>query len=99
MIDFLKKVGFDDDNIKDIISRNNESSLFDLSCDEENCLRIVTYMKDIGIDNVVDIMIYKIDVFFMDFEEFVKRMGKFNIPVVVDLINSDYSVVDDIYGV
>ena len=97
MIDFLKEVGISKRTIKEIESNNTNSSLFDLSCNNINCLKIVLYLKEIGILNIDNLLINKIDLFKMDYQELVKKFSKFNIPVFISLVNDDIEVIENIY--
>lgn len=97
MIDFLKEIGIDENTILEIENNNPKSSIIDLSCNNINCLKIVLYLKEIGISNIENLLINKIDLFKMNYQELVKRFSKFNIPVFVDLINDDIEVIENIY--
>jgi hypothetical protein len=94
MIDFLKNVGISDDTLIEMLKNNNETAIFDLSCNEEDAINIINYIKNIGINNIDELLVYRMDIFFLTFEQFVKRLSKFNIPVLVNLINEDYTNID-----
>ena len=94
MIDFLKDANFTDDTIIEIMKNNNEASLFNLSCNDEDAIQIINYMRGIGITNIDELLIYRIDIFFITFEQFIKRLSKFNVPILVNLINDNYANID-----
>ena len=94
MIDFLKDANITDDTIIEIMKNNNEASLFNLSCNDEDAIQIINYMRGIGITNIDELLIYRIDIFFLTFEQFIKRLSKFNIPALVNHINDDYANID-----
>ena len=94
MIDFLKDANITDDTIIEIMKNNNEASLFNLSCNDEDAIQIINYMRGIGITNIDELLIYRIDIFFITFEQFIKRLSKFNVPVLVNLINDNYANID-----
>ena len=52
MIDFLKDANITDDTIIEIMKNNNEASLFNLSCNDEDAIQIINYMRGIGITNI-----------------------------------------------
>lgn len=101
MIDFLKEYGISENTINNIKENNSESTLFDLTCNKDNCIRILNYMRELGINisNVDNILIYRIDIFFLDFEEFVKKIAKCNIPILINLINDNYNNIDIINNI
>mgnify|MGYP001660048502 FL=1 len=94
MIDFLKDANITDDTIIEIMKNNNEASLFNLSCNDEDAIQIINYMRGIGITNIDELLIYRIDIFFLTFEQFIKRLSKFNVPILVNLINDNYANID-----
>ena len=94
MIDFLKKINIKEDVLIEIIKNNNPSSLSSLSVNEDECLKIINYMKEIGLTCIDDLLINRIDVFLSSFDKFIKKLSKFNIPVLVQLVNTDYATID-----
>lgn len=99
MIDFLKKVNIHDNTITKIKNQYNDSTLFDLSCNAENCLKIINYLKELGVTNINELLINELDIFKLNYEELVKRFGKFNIPLLVSLINDDYIAIEHIFDI
>ena len=94
MIDLLKKYGISEETIAEILKNNDETLLYSLSCNIKNIERIIPYMESIGIKNIDNILIYKAEIFTLSFSEFIKKLSKFNIPVIVELINNDYTKID-----
>ena len=94
MIDFLKDAGISNNVLVEMIKNNTETSIFDLSCNDEDAIEIIKYMRNIGITNIEELLIYRIDIFFLTFEQFIKRLSKFNIPALVNHINDDYANID-----
>ena len=91
MIDFLKNVGISNDVLVEMIKNNDETAIFDLSCNPKDSVEI---MRNIGVTNIDELLIYRIDIFFLTFEQFIKRLSKFNIPALVNHINDDYANID-----
>ena len=94
MIDFLKDAGISNNVLVEMIKNNTETSIFDLSCNDEDAIEIIKYMRNIGITNIDELLIYRIDIFFLTFEQFIKRLSKFNIPALVNHNNDDYANID-----
>ena len=94
MIDFLKKTNINEDILIEIIKNNNPSSLSSLSINEEECIKIINYMKEIGLTCIDELLINRIDLFLSSFDKFIKKLSKFNIPVLVQLVNTDYATID-----
>ena len=51
-------------------------------------------MKEIGLICIDELLINRIDLFLSSFEKFIKKLSKFNIPVLVQLVNMDYATID-----
>lgn len=94
MIDFLKKINIKEDVLIEIIKNNNPSALSSLSINEDECLKIINYMREIGIACIDELLINRIDLFLSSFDKFIKKLSKFNIPVLVQLVNTDYATID-----
>lgn len=94
MINFLKAADISDDVLIEMIKNNDEAAIYDLSCNDEDAIEIIKYMKNIGITNIEELLIYRIDIFFLTFEQFIKRLSKFNIPALVNHINENYANID-----
>ncbi len=94
MIDFLKKTNINEDILIEIIKNNNPSALSSLSINEEECIKIINYMKEIGLTCIDELLINRIDLFLSSFDKFIKKLSKFNIPVLVQLVNTDYATID-----
>ena len=67
MIDFLKNAGISNDVLVEMIKNNDETSIFDLSCNDEDAIEIIKYMRNIGVTNIDELLIYRIDIFFLTF--------------------------------
>ena len=99
MIDFLKEYEINDNIINNIKNNNSESTLFDLSCNKDNCIKLINYMKNIGIMNIDELLIYEIDIFFIDYDKLLNKITNYNINEIVRLINTDYNNVDILYNI
>lgn len=94
MIDFLKQINIKENILIEIIKNNNPSSLSSLVVNEDECLKIINYMNEIGFTCIDDLLINRIDLFLSSFDKFIKKLSKFNIPVLVQLVNTDYTTID-----
>lgn len=55
-----------------MIKNNDETAIFDLSCNPKDSVEIIKYMRNIGVTNIDELLIYRIDIFFLTFEQFIK---------------------------
>ena len=98
MIGFLKELGFSEKTLSDIILNNDDSILYSVSLNEQNIEKIIKYMRNIGIKNIDSILIYHIEIFILTFSDFIKKISKFNIPLLVESINEDYNNISLLSG-
>lgn len=93
MLEFLKECGISQTVLNKIEEENSSSNLYNLNCNQEEVIKIVQYFTSLGINCIDQLLIYKIDLFFMSFDEindcFSKQedLGNF-----VELINEDYDL-------
>ena len=99
MIDFLKDINIDSDIINKIVNNNNDSSLFEIVNNQEECIKIIEYLRKIGITCINELLIYEIDLFKKDLDYIIKKISKFNIPVFVNIVNDEYTAIENIYNV
>lgn len=89
MIDFLKKCDLTDNEIKEIEEVNSDSNLYNLNSNEFDVIKMIDYLRKIGIKNIKEILMYNIDVFFNSFDEFKDRFNKKD-KKIMNIINFEY---------
>ena len=97
MIDFLSLLDISNKTIDTILENNTQSKICDLSCNAQECIKIIEYMRQIGFKCIDDLLINYLNVFIMDYDEFVKKISKLNIPYFVECVNNDISSIEFIY--
>lgn len=90
MIDFLKKCNFSDNEIKQIEEVNSSANLYNLNCNEFDVIKIIEYLHQIGFNNVLEILMYNIDIFFVGFDEFKNKFEQKD-KRIIDIINHEYN--------
>ena len=66
---------------------------------QEECIKIIEYLRKIGITCINELLIYEIDLFKKDLDYIIKKISKFNIPVFVNIVNDEYTAIENIYNV
>ena len=97
MIDFLKDYNVSETTIKELKRTQSTSFFFDLNCNEEECVKIINYLKSIGIKNIDELLLYETDLFFKNKNKIEQAFSKQNITELVELINQDYEEIEVIY--
>ena len=92
MIDFLIVSGIKKQTIDKI--KENPSNVYDLSVNKEECTKIITYLKLIGIKNIDEILLNSLGLFFKTKEEVAQMFLEKDLNKIVALINEDSSNID-----
>ena len=96
MIEFLNNFNLRKDTIEKLLEKETPE-LFDLNSNEEECIKIIEYLRNIGINCVDELLIYRIDLFYNSKYEVEKEFRKYNINELVSEINNDYTKIDEIF--
>ena len=94
MIDFLKMCEISDDVIKQIEKVNSSANLYNLNCNDLDTVKIIDFLRSVGVKCIEQLLIYKIDLFFTSYDMFKKKFNKYDVEKLVELINDDYNVID-----
>lgn len=96
MIENMSLIGFSDEFIDEMINKIGYERVLNLACNYKKVHSNIDLLNSFGIKNINELLLNKSYVFLEETEEMVKKFSKFNIPVVVELINNDYNVIDEI---
>jgi len=97
MLDFLKKYDITEDTINIIQTNENPSYIFDLYCNEEECSKIIKYLKELGIKDIETLLINELDLFFHNKKQIENAFSNFEIVEFINLINDNYQEIEKIY--
>lgn len=97
MIDFLKNYGISDKTIEELKRTQSPSFLFDLNCNEEECVKIINYLREIGINNIDELLLYESEIFFKTKKNVEIAFLNCDKEELVELINEDASNIEELY--
>lgn len=92
MIDFLLISGVKKQTLDKL--KENQSNVYDLSVNKEECVKIITYLKLIGINVIDELLLNSLGLFFKTKEEVTQLFIKHDLNKIVELINMDSSNID-----
>lgn len=98
MLDFLKDYGISVETIEELKRTQSPSFLFDLNCNEEECVKLINYLRKIGINNIDELLLYESEIFFKACKNVRNAFSKCDIEELVELINEDVSNIEQIYN-
>ena len=93
-MNFLKKYGITEEIIEKIKTKNDPSQITMLLHNEEEVEEIIEYFQKIGITVVDELLISRLDIFFHEVEAIKNEFNKYNIEVLVNLINEDINAIN-----
>ena len=95
----LLKVGIKQNVIDDMIENNSTSSVIALDNSYDNVFKIFNTLKILKVkDSIIDnLLINRIDLFFMDYEKFLEKVKKYNQNEIAYLLDADITNVEDIF--
>lgn len=95
-MDFLKKWNISEQTITKIIENNDDTVVFNFLCFEENVNQIISYLSELGVTVVEELLINRIELFTMDISKIKEHFDNYNIEVLVKLINEDINALNNI---
>ena len=97
MIEFLKECGLSDLDIQEIEEFNSSANLYNLNCNELDVVKMIDYLREKGIKNILLLLKYKINIFFTDYENFKLKVDNID-DKYIDLINNNYNEIDELFN-
>ncbi len=93
---FLLEYNISDDTIKKIIENHEESMIFSVLCFKENVLEVIRYLESIHVEVLDELLINRLELFLLPKRKIQERFEKYNIQVLVELINEDINVLNNV---
>ena len=99
MIDCLNRCGISSKTVEELYKKYEDSVLNNISCNEEECVKIIEILRRIGIEsNIIEqLLISRIDLFFITCNEFVEKVKKVGMTNFVQMINQDWLNIETIF--
>lgn len=92
MTDFLVISGIDLRVIEEL--KKEPSTIYDLYCNKEECVKIIRLLKLYGVKNINELILYKTRLFLKTKDEVLELFNKKNL---VELVNLDINNIDVIF--
>jgi hypothetical protein len=97
MIDYLKKYNLTDNDLNAIKKRYNDTYVNNFEIMMDNVNEILSFLKEYGVKNLVNVVLYRPDICFRDVDYFRNQLDKFDKNFILyvfdhdieDLINFD----------
>lgn len=92
MIEFLITAGISNETINLIKKNNSSNDLYNLYCNQDECLKIIDYLRKIGIKNIDKLLINEIQIFYNIASDVSQKITS----GIVEEINNDYTFIENI---
>lgn len=87
---------FDEVLVDNLREKYEESILEEFELNRDNVLKVIDYLKDIGIEEVDELIRYRIELFTQDIDNVIKAFNTDNMGDLVESINEDITNIDKI---
>lgn len=91
---FLLDYGFTEDLINRMIKRYDDSVIELFTIESENVKSVIEFFKDIGIECIDQLLLFRIEVFTKDVDKVKRAFNKHDVKAIVDDINEDIINID-----
>ena len=89
MMDYLKDVGFSSTMINNVILKNDKDTIEELDLYQNNVMKVIEYLKTIGIEDIYGLFLYRSYVFLEEVEYLKKLFQTCEINNIIEMINED----------
>ncbi len=96
MMNNLEKIKVSNDCINNICKLVDSDVILSINNNYDLINKNIDLLQSYGIENIDEIFLNKYYIFLKETERLVKGFSKFNIPVLVNIINEDYNTIDEI---
>lgn len=91
---FLEENGINKETIKKIIENNDETLIDNMESEIENIIQNLKYFKEVGIQRIENLIVERLDLFFIPNEKIKENFNKFNKQVLAKFINQDFANIE-----
>ncbi len=93
MLNYLKEFDLSDEVIENILKSNDLNIIKNLELMKKNVKEVINYLYDLGVNNIENILLNRIDLFCLPLKLIKQNFTKLNEDMLVDILNNS---VDDL---
>ena len=93
-MNFLREYDITDEVIDNIRNNNDFSVIQSLIYNEKNVGKIINYFKEINIEVIDELLISRPELFTVDVSKIKSEINKYNVEILVNLINEDINSIN-----
>ena len=96
MIEDIKLIGIDDDMLEKMISSLGYDLVLNLAVNHKLVSENIEFLKSLNIQVIDELLLNKTDIFLKETEELKNKFNKENIEYIVEIMNNDYTIIDEL---
>ena len=93
-MDFLIDEKIAVETINNIEDNNEMGLIYSFICHRKNAVKVLRYFKEIGIDSIDRLLVYKLEIFLVDIEKIKRAFNEYDVSILVQLINEDINAIN-----
>lgn len=86
MVDFLIDCGISKMVVNQIEDINVYENLYNFNCNQDNVIEIINYLRELNFEYIDDLLVNKLDLFFMTISEFKNKYNHDNFNDLMEFI-------------
>ncbi len=95
-MNFLIEYGVSKETIKKMTENHEESVIFYILSFKDNVGEVIKYLQSVNVEAIDDLLINRLELFFLPVENIKSRFENYNLEVLVKLLNEDISVLNNV---
>lgn len=95
-MNFLLEYGIKKETIEKIKEIKDDSEVFYCLTQKDNVTKVINYLQSINVKNIDDILLNRIELFYVPVNKIKESFEKYNINVLVQLLNEDINILNNV---
>lgn len=95
-MNYLKEANVSDETFAIMIEENGKDIIDNLYMSSENMIKVINYLRLIGVKVIDELLYYEISIFTIPYEDVISKFDKVDIKETVYYINEDYVYIENI---
>ena len=95
-MNFLLEYGIKKETIEKIKEIKDDSEVFYCLTQKDNVTKVIKYLQSINVKNIDDILLNRLELFYVPVNKIKESFEKYNINVLVQLLNEDINILNNV---
>ena len=95
-MNFLLEYGIKKETIEKIKEIKDDSEVFYCLTQTDHVTKVINYLQSINVKNIDDILLNRLELFYVPVNNIKESFEKYNINVLVQLLNEDINILNNV---